>query len=102
MIGRYLAGGLMLMTMGCAPLPPSEPSEDEVPPEGAGRCDAGPAQALVGREASAELGAEALRLSGAVKLRWIRPGMMVTMDYREDRLNVELDDTNKVTKVRCG
>ena len=93
------------MTMGCAPLPPSDPpQEEEVPVHGStGRvCDATPAQSLVGRESNAELGAEAMRLSGAGKLRWIPKGAMVTMDHREDRLNIELDENNRVTRIRCG
>lgn len=105
MIGRSAFGGLMLMTIGCAPLPPSDPPpEEEVPVHGStGRvCDAAPAQSLVGREANADLGAEAMRLSGAGKLRWIPKGAMVTMDYREDRLNIELDENNRVTRIRCG
>ena len=94
----------MLMTMGCAPVPPSEPPEEQVPVHGStGRiCNAAPAQFLVGREADGELGAEAMRLSGAGKLRWIPKGAMVTMDYREDRLNIELDANNRVTRIRCG
>ena len=105
MIARSALGGVMLMTMGCAPLPASEPpQEEEVPVHGStGRiCNAEPAQSLVGRGASSELGAEAMRLSGAGKLRWIPPGARVTMDYREDRLNIELDGANRVTRIRCG
>ena len=93
------------MTMGCAPLLPSDPPQDEdVPVHGStGRvCNAEPAQALVGREGTAELGVEAMRLSGAGKLRWIPKDARVTMDYREDRLNIELDGNNRVTRIRCG
>ena len=91
------------MTMACAPVPPAEPGQEEqIPVRGGGSCDAERAQGLVGRAATAELGAEALRLSGAATLRWIPPGAMVTMDYREDRLNIELDGQNRVTRVRCG
>ncbi|MEX0839863.1 MAG: I78 family peptidase inhibitor [Parvibaculum sp.] len=40
---------------------------------------------------------------GAVAtIRVIRPGDMVTRDYRTDRLNVELDDNDVVTRVYCG
>lgn len=35
-------------------------------------------------------------------IRIIRPGDMVTKDYRTDRLNVELDDNDVVTRVYCG
>ena len=92
------------MTMACAPVPPTEPVEEQIPVHGGTgqACNAGRAQSLVGREATSELGAEALRLTGAGALRWIPPGAMVTMDYREDRLNIELDARNRVTRLRCG
>jgi hypothetical protein len=35
-------------------------------------------------------------------LRVIRPGTMVTKDYRPDRLNIMLDDADVVTKFYCG
>ncbi|HEX9948491.1 MAG TPA: I78 family peptidase inhibitor [Allosphingosinicella sp.] len=84
-----------LVAAGCAGAPPAEAV-------GAGKCDAAKAQKLIGRTRSAAVGAEALRLSGAKSLRWIAPGTMVTMDYREDRLNLRLDPKNKVVKVDCG
>jgi hypothetical protein len=101
MIGRLAAGGLMLMTVGCAPVPPAE---ETFPVRGGGGrvCDAAKAQLLVGRQASSELGAEALRLSGAGTLRWLQPGDIVTMEYREGRLNVDLDANGRVNALRCG
>jgi hypothetical protein len=84
-----------LVAAGCAPVPPAE--------AGAGRnCDSAKAQKLIGRARSAKLGREALRLSGARNLRWIAPGTMVTMDYREDRLNLRLNPAGKVTVINCG
>ena len=69
---------------------------------GAGKCDAARAQRLIGRTKSAEVGTEALRLSGSTALRWIAPGTMVTMDYRENRVNLRVDPAGKVVKVDCG
>jgi hypothetical protein len=91
----------MLMSMGCAAVPPEQ---EEVPVRGetGRRCDASPAQSLVGSTASDAVGREALRLSGAAILRWIPEGGVVTMDYREDRLNLELDGRNRIVRVRCG
>ncbi|MEJ8629834.1 I78 family peptidase inhibitor [Sphingomonas sp. I4] len=31
-----------------------------------------------------------------------RPGTVVTMDYRPDRLNIETDGQGRVTRLRCG
>lgn len=99
---RTIAGGLLTMTMACATVPPGE----EPPPEEVGgsghRCDESGLGDLVGRPATGELGAEALRRSGARALRWIRPGDAVTMDYRPDRLNIHLDGENRVDQFRCG
>ena len=104
MIARAAMGALLMVTTGCTPLPPAAAQEENVPVHGesGARCDGSRAQALVGRPATAELGAEALRLTGSRALRWIRPGDMVTMDYREDRLNIHLDAQNRVARLQCG
>jgi hypothetical protein len=34
--------------------------------------------------------------------RLLLPGAMATMDYREDRMNVEVDASDTVTRVYCG
>lgn len=66
------------------------------------RCDAAKAADLVGQEGTSELAAKALKVTGARGLRWIRPGMAVTMDYREDRLNIYLDAQSRVERITCG
>ena len=40
--------------------------------------------------------------TGSDRIRVIKPGMMVTMDYREDRVNLDVDKDNQVLTVRCG
>lgn len=72
------------------------------PPDAAGACHADAAQGHIGRTASAEVGAELLRLSHARVLRWVAPGMMVTMDYRGDRLTVSYDQAMRITAISCG
>jgi hypothetical protein len=98
-IGRTALGGLLLSASACAAV---APGAEEVPVHGAGKCDATRAQALTGQQASSALGAEALKMTGATRLRWIPIGTAVTMDYREDRLNIELNRNNRVTAIRCG
>jgi hypothetical protein len=96
---KALLGAMLMMSTGCAAGPPAEA---EAPPHGGTGCDAAPAQKLIGRAASAELGAEALRLTGAGTMRWLPEGSIVTMEYRADRLNIHLDRQNRVARINCG
>jgi hypothetical protein len=34
-------------------------------------------------------------------IRVVRPGQPVTMDFREDRLNVDLNENDTVKRVHC-
>jgi Peptidase inhibitor I78 family len=72
------------------------------PPEPSGPCRADGPAGLVGQAGTPDLGAEALRRSGALRLRWIRPGDMVTMDYSPQRLNIHLDAQGRVDHFACG
>lgn len=65
-------------------------------------CRGDRAASLVGQAATSEAGAEAMRLTGARMLRWIRPGDAVTMDYRPERLNVHLDAQGRIARFDCG
>ena len=73
-----------------------------VPDRSLGACRAEGLDDLVGRPATGELGAEAMRRSGATRPRWIQPGDAVTMDYSESRLNIHLDAGNRVERLACG
>ena len=57
---------------------------------------------FTGQSATTELGARMLAQTGARHLRWVAKGMMVTMDYRADRLTVYLDGANRVERASCG
>ena len=86
----------------CSTMPPSEP---ELPIRGATPgyiCTEEGLDSFVGQSASAEVGASILRQSGARTLRWIQPGTAVTMDLRQDRVNVRLDGQNRIESVTCG
>ncbi len=46
--------------------------------------------------------AEIRRASGAGRIRVIRPGDVVTMDYSESRLNVHIGENGRIASFRCG
>lgn len=68
----------------------------------AGPCVADKVQSGIGQSYTVEIGAELQAKSGAKSMRVIRPGQAVTMDYRPDRLNVELDATDRISRISCG
>lgn len=85
-----------------APAPPpadAAPANDDA----TAACDAAPAQAFLGKPADEATVAAARDAAGATgDLRVIKPGQPVTMDYRHDRLNVEVDDHNVIVRIHCG
>jgi hypothetical protein len=100
MSGRIAMAALLLAMLGCGAAPPDDvglPVSDETH-----RCNAGLVQNLVGLPADEELGERALQQSGADRLRWIRPGDAVTMDFNPRRLNIEIDDDGRVARIHCG
>jgi hypothetical protein len=90
-IALLIPFALMACTMTDLPAPPTpaDPAPDA--------CGANRLQWLVGGPVSAFDPATA---TGAVRV--IRPGMAVTMDFSETRLNLETDAAGMVTRVRCG
>ncbi len=65
-------------------------------------CNADPAQYHVGHDATQAMGAAILKDSGARTLRWGPPNAAWTMDYRQDRVNVQYDETMKIVAITCG
>jgi hypothetical protein len=94
---RLVVLGLPILAA-CATVEPGTPA----PGGSSSVCRNAMLDQFVGRPASAELGAEILRASGAKTLQWVAAGMMVTMDFREDRVRITLDEQNKVQRVSCG
>jgi hypothetical protein len=97
--GESTAGSKPRMKSG--PLPPEEQIRVGPGLEDAG-CNAEAAQRFVGRNADEDTVRAAVSASGAKAVRVIEPDMMVTMDYRGDRLNIRVDDTGKIIGVACG
>ena len=74
-----------------------------LPPSSAGgQCNAAGAQFAAGRRADAGLVEQARQGAGALMARVLVPGQAVTMEFNAQRLNLDVDGTNTVTRVRCG
>lgn len=71
------------------------------PPQGR-VCNAGGVQSLIGRPLNAGNRAMARRVSRASVVRVLRPGQMVTMEFRADRLNLDVNARGIITGARCG
>lgn len=98
---RWIAAAALLPLAACSTMDgAAEPAPLPPPAEAACNGDAG--QSFVGQTASAETGAALLRATGARTLRWVAPGMAVTMDFRPDRLTVSYDGAMKIERVSCG
>jgi hypothetical protein len=82
-----------LLLAGCVMTDP-EPAE---PAEPVGTCGAAELQYLVGEPGRVLNG---MRFSQDVRV--IQPGMAVTMDFRSDRLNIWLNDLDRIERVTCG
>jgi hypothetical protein len=97
---RVLLALLALTGAGCAAS--NTPPEGPLPPLADGPCNAAPAQHLVGQMISVRLNEVATRLTGARQGRVLRPGQIVTMEFRADRLNFYVDSNNRIERITCG
>ena len=87
---------LLLSMAACTALPP------QGPPMAAAQCNAEGARWALGREPSADVVERARLESGSAAVRVIRPGEAVTMDFRGDRLNLNVNARNAIDAVKCG
>jgi hypothetical protein len=65
-------------------------------------CNAEAAMDAVGKQATADVIEQARVAAGAAVARALRPDMMITMEYRGDRLNLRTDTADVVVSVSCG
>ncbi len=77
-------------------------SAQEAPVTGTGECSNEGLDRFVGQQRSAQLEADLRKASGANVVQFIGPDELVTMEFRADRLRVQLDASGKVQSARCG
>ncbi len=101
---RLAAIALLLPLAGCGPINVAAPPMEEPPvmAEPDATCRSEALASFTGQPATKELGSRMLAASGARVLRWVGDGMAVTMDFRGDRLTVQLDRNNRVERASCG
>ncbi|MBF9035967.1 hypothetical protein HKCCE2091_17095 [Rhodobacterales bacterium HKCCE2091] len=68
-------------------------------PEMLETCGADVFQGLVGQSGQI---ADLLTFPEDRMVRVIRPGTIITMDLRADRINFEIDEDDVIFRVRCG
>lgn len=91
---RNIAGGAaMLLLAACVTEGGSDPAQEPA----ADACGASGLQGLVGQPAST---LDTMRF--AQRMRVIRPGQAVTMDYSAERLNIAVDGAERISRVYCG
>jgi hypothetical protein len=66
------------------------------------KCETDGTDQFIGQSESSATGAAIKRASHAAVLRWAPPGVMLTMDYRDDRVTVHVGPDKKITEIKCG
>ena len=85
----------LLALAACAPVPATQPAPDQ--PRDLSTCNGAQYTNLIGQDATA---LERVMILGQVRV--IRPNTAVTMDYRIERLNFDVDASGMISDVRCG
>ena len=83
----------------CATAPAQTPVHGETPGH---TCKTEGTDRFIGHTRTDQSALDIKRASNAAVLRWAPPGVMLTMDYRADRVTVWLDPANKITQIKCG
>jgi hypothetical protein len=86
----------------CAQEPPAVPEAPPPPVFAPGECDGQAAQFAVGQPYNEALGVQARVRARAERMRTLRPGQVVTMEFDARRLTLDLDGEGRVVRVSCG
>ncbi|WP_049456007.1 I78 family peptidase inhibitor [Stenotrophomonas maltophilia] len=84
-------------TPDAAPAPAPAPVADA-----AHECRPEALEAFTGKTADEATIKKLVADSGARNARVVKPGMAVTMDFRQDRVTVQVDAQNRIERASCG
>jgi hypothetical protein len=96
---------LVLISMALGACATAAPPETDIPVRGETpgyACRNATLDQFVGQPATGDISSRILQASGARTIRWVRPGMMITMDHRQDRVTAWQSPDNRVERIRCG
>ncbi|WP_048306428.1 I78 family peptidase inhibitor [Halomonas sp. PR-M31] len=106
MITKLISGMcLAALAAGCAsgPAPedaPRPPGMNE--PGNHAKCDTSAVQSYIGQNYSDALRQVLTSQSDSENARVLEPGQPFTLDYRQERLNIYLDEDGRISDLRCG
>ena len=97
------AGALAVVALAACASQANPPQMSRPLPPEVMTCNADAAKSTaLGKTASADVVERARTDAGAHSVRVLKPGQMVTMEFQEHRLNIDVDDKNVITNLRCG
>lgn len=89
-----LAAFVLLSACGTMTTPPTRAP---LPPVAEDSCNANQYSAVIGQDATA-----LERILILSQVRVIRPGQAITMDFRPERINFDVDANERITSIYCG
>ncbi|MCD7099935.1 I78 family peptidase inhibitor [Stenotrophomonas sp. MMGLT7] len=103
-ISLLLPAACLFSLGACASPPAPAPSEppQAAPVDGGAACRPEALEGFVGQVASEAVVKKAVAESGARHARVAKPGMAMTMDFRQDRLTIMVDAQNRIESISCG
>jgi len=97
-----IVSGFLLAGCSTAPKPDDAPRPPDVKPVPEDACGAQTVGSLVGTILNDTVQARIADRSRAADIRVMEPGKSYTMDHREERLNVKVNDQRMITDIFCG
>jgi hypothetical protein len=91
---------LPLVALALSACDPAVPPQ--TPPGPPTACSSEKVADLIGKRRNYELETQVKARTGAERIRWIKPGDAVTMDFSETRLNLHTNRSGKLIRATCG